>query len=211
LAAGDTSRWLIDIVGAGDLDSTANGLCPDKSVVETQRVSVLIKPRFPALRTNLVIATNERTYLIDLKSLEDTYHSAVEWTYPQPMTYVPPKRTRSTVAAASDTGPRNFVYTLWTPSGQLPAWAPEAVYDDGHRTYIQFAASINDHERPPFYLLDANGKAQMVNYRTEARRYVVDQLFDRATLRLGSLYVVILRAPPGTKFATQRVNPFGKE
>lgn len=196
LAAGDTSRWLIDVVGAGNAESTNTGVWPNDAPAKTDRVSVLIKPRFPLLQTNLVIATNEREYLIDLRSFEKTYHSAVEWTYPQaPVVFSSQTRQRIALPArASNT--RNFIYSLQAPPGGLPPWAPEAVYDDGHRVYVQFAPSINDFRRPPLYLLDDEGMARMVNYRTDGNRYVVDELFERAALRIGNERVVIQRTLP---------------
>jgi len=197
LAAGDTSRWLIDIIGAGNADSNANGLWPSETQPESGRVCVLIKPRFPGLKTNLIIATNERTYMIDLKSSEETYHSAVEWTYPQPPTVLPsPTKPAPPAVPVDDRHTRNFLYSLQAPARGLPPWAPEAVYDDGHRVYVQFHSSINDVRRPPLYLLDSDGTARMVNYRTEPNRYVVDELFDRAALRIGNERVVIERILP---------------
>ena len=207
LAAGDTSRWIIDVVGAGNADSEEHQLWPQEKQPEPGVVLVLIKPRFPLVKTNLFITTNERTYIIDLKSTEQTYHSAVEWTYPQrkaahsPATYAP--------AAASpvrDTSSRNYLYTLKAPPGEPPPWAPTAVYDDGHRVYIEFDHSINDMRRPPFYLLDSDGKAVMSNYRTEGNRYVVNELFDRGALRIGDQRVVIertLRRPSTSPYVAQ--------
>jgi len=197
LAAGDTSRWLIDTVAAGDTDSRVNGLSSDDHVSVAGRVSVLIKPRFPLLQTNLVIATNERIYLIDLKSQEETYHSAVEWTYPSSPTVFPvQKESRKPEPAVRESGVRNYLYSLKAPPGGLPPWAPRAVYDDGHRVYVEFDPSIEDLQRPPLYLLDPDGMGRMVNYRTESNYYVVDQLFDRAALRIGSERVVIERVRP---------------
>ena len=99
LAAGDTSRWLIETITSGVLDPQAtlsDDLLLESRPPQVTRVSVLIKPRRPMLQTNLVVATTERTYLIDLRSTDDTaYHSVVEWTYPkapQSNSVVPPAR-----------------------------------------------------------------------------------------------------------------------
>jgi type IV secretion system protein VirB9 len=207
LAAGDTSRWLIDVVGAGTVDSPQNGIWPSAAQSNDGRSSILIKPRFPLLQTNLVIATNEREYLIDLKSVEKTYHSAVEWTYPQrPVIFPSRHEPRRPDLAVRGTSKRNYIYSLQAPPGGIPPWAPQAVYDDGHRVYVEFAPSINDFRRPPIYLLDADGVARMVNYRTEANRYVVDELFERAALRIGNERVVIQRTLPRSAAASSRTN-----
>jgi len=173
-------------------------LWPAEKKPEPGIVVVLVKPRFPLIETNLVITTNERDYMIDLKSKEKTYHSAVEWTYPQQRTTVFASSTQQSPTAqpAPDTGVRNFIYSLQAPPGGIPDWAPQAVYDDGHRVYVEFHPSINDIRRPPLYLLGADGTAQMVNYRSEPNRYVVDELFDCAALRMGTERVVIRRTLP---------------
>lgn len=197
LAAGDTTRWLIDVVSAGDNDAQADGDSRSDAPHSAGRVSILIKPRFPALQTNLVVATNERIYLIDLKSHVETYHSAVEWTYPKsPVVFRSDKVSRKQQPPVRGSAIRNYLYTLKAPPNGLPSWAPRSVYDDGHRVYVEFDPSIHDLERPPLYLLDPDGIAQMVNYRTESNYYVVDRLFDRAALRIGSERVVIERVRP---------------
>jgi len=197
LAAGDTSRWLIDTVAAGDVDIRVDDFSSSAKEPVNGRVAILVKPRFPLLQTNLVIATNERIYLVDLKSQEEAYHSAVEWTYPiSPTVFHAENNSRKTQPMARDNGVRNYLYSLKAPRGGLPPWAPQAVYDDGHRVYVEFDPSIQDHERPPLYLLDPDGMARMVNYRTESNYYVVDRLFDRAALRIGSERVVIERVRP---------------
>ena len=38
---------------------------------------------------------------------------------------------------------------------------------------------------PPLFLIDAAGKAGLVNYRLDGRQIIVDRLFDRAELRFG--------------------------
>ena len=54
IAAGDTARWII-----GDTVSGSGG---------SRRVHILLKPIQPDIRTNLVITTNRRTYLLELRS-----------------------------------------------------------------------------------------------------------------------------------------------
>jgi type IV secretion system protein TrbG len=69
VAAGDTVRWII-----GDTESGA-GL--------SRKVHILAKPTRPDLMTNLVINTDRRTYLLELRSTEKTYMASVSWQYPQ--------------------------------------------------------------------------------------------------------------------------------
>ena len=65
LAAGDTVRWII-----GDTES-GNG--------ETRRVHIMVKPARAAIETNLVVNTDRRTYLIELRSREKPYMPSVAW------------------------------------------------------------------------------------------------------------------------------------
>lgn len=69
IAAGDTARWII-----GDAES-GSGV--------TRRVHVLVKPTRSTISTNLVVTTDRRTYLLELRSGEKPYMPAVAWTYPQ--------------------------------------------------------------------------------------------------------------------------------
>ena len=61
VAAGDTVRWII-----GD---TEGGTGP------TRRIHILVKPTRP----DLVINTDRRTYLLELRSAERTYMASVSW------------------------------------------------------------------------------------------------------------------------------------
>jgi P-type conjugative transfer protein TrbG len=69
LAVGDTVRWVI-----GDTES-GNGY--------TRRVHIIVKPTRPAIETNLVVNTDRRTYLIELRSREKPYMPSVAWFYPE--------------------------------------------------------------------------------------------------------------------------------
>ena len=69
VAAGDTVRWII-----GDTESGAG---------PTKKVHILVKPTRPDLMTNLVINTDRRTYLLELRSTEKTYMASVSWQYPE--------------------------------------------------------------------------------------------------------------------------------
>ena len=69
VAAGDTVRWIM-----GDTES---GTGP------TKRIHILVKPTRPDLVSNLVINTDRRTYLVELRSADKTYMASVSWQYPE--------------------------------------------------------------------------------------------------------------------------------
>jgi type IV secretion system protein VirB9 len=188
VASGDTARWVI-----GD---TSSGTGPDK------RAHILVKPFAAGLATNLVITTDRRTYHIALSSGASAAMSSLSWTYPQDA-LIALKRTQEAaaavepVAAGLDVDQLHFNYVL---SGDRPAWRPLRAFDDGRQTFIEFPASLAVGEAPPLFLVGAKGEAQLVNYRLRGRYYVVDRLFDRAELRLGTKHqeiVCITRADDG--------------
>ena len=174
VAAGDTVRWIV-----GD---TVSG------VDEAARVSVLVKPTRPNLKTNLVITTNRRTYLVELTSTEKAWMASVSWDYPKDR-LIALKREAATARAAApvDAGLAlerlRFRYLI---RGDNPPWKPLRAFDDGEKVYIQFPAGIAQGELPPLFVVGQQGDAQLVNYRYRPPYYIVDRLFAAAELRLGA-------------------------
>lgn len=168
IAAGDTARWII-----GDTESGA-GL--------TRRVHILVKPSRPDITTNLVVTTDRRTYMLELRSGEKPYMPAVAWSYPQP-----PASQHQSVPATPlipAVPARNYRYAL-TGTGN-PPWKPVAVYDDGRHVYVEFPAGIVQGEMPPLFVIGPEGEAQIANSRIYRHILIVDRLFGAAELRLGS-------------------------
>ncbi|MBZ9649777.1 P-type conjugative transfer protein TrbG [Sphingobium sp. 3R8] len=173
VASGDTARWVI-----GD---TTSGLG------EGKQTHVLVKPFSDGLLTNLVITTDRRAYHVRLVSTSGTALSSMRWTYPQDELLALRRQAEAAQAAAPiATGlaieQLHFNYSI---SGDRPAWRPLRVFDDGSKTYVEFPASLSNGEAPPLFLVGADGKAELVNYRLRDRFYVVDRIFDAAELRLG--------------------------
>jgi type IV secretion system protein VirB9 len=167
IAAGDTARWII-----GDTQS-GSGL--------SRRVHILVKPTRPDITTNLVITTDRRIYMLELRAEAKPYMPAVAWAYP-----ALPASQRGTVpttpiipAAAA----RHYRYGL---TGDTPPWRPVAVYDDGRRVYVEFPRGIAQGEMPPIFVLGTDGEPQLVNSRIYQNILIVDRIFGAAELRLGS-------------------------
>lgn len=167
IAAGDTARWII-----GDTESGA-GL--------TRRVHVLVKPTRADITTNLVITTDRRSYMIELRADQKLYMPAVAWAYP-----APPGGQEQAVPAAPiipDVQARNYRYGL---TGDAPPWKPVMVYDDGRRVYVEFPRGIVQGEMPPIFVIGPDGEPQTVNTRVYRNILILDRLFGAAELRLGS-------------------------
>lgn len=205
-AAGDTTRWIVDHIEAGTTDEPRHGssiipTTPHDDPVQNSQTLVLVKPRQPFLQTNLVLTTSERTYFIDLKSVEKpTYHSAVTWTYPKDELLIkrgnaPAKSTSTRPNSVGQTAgnARNYQYNILTQKQSAPNWTPNQVYDDGYRTHVQFPGVIDRHSLPPLFGVSPDGRLQMLNYRFDTNRYIINRLIDRAELRYGPHRVGIHR------------------
>jgi type IV secretion system protein VirB9 len=166
IAAGDTARWII-----GDTESGSG---------TTRRVHVLVKPTRTDITTNLVITTDRRTYMIELRAGETPYMPAVAWAYPQ----VASQRSNiPTAPIIPAVGARNYRYGL---AGDAPPWRPVSVYDDGRRVYVEFPRGIVQGEMPPIFVIGSDGQPEIVNSRIYSNVLIVDRLFGAAELRLGS-------------------------
>jgi type IV secretion system protein VirB9 len=173
VAAGDTVRWII-----GDTES---GTGP------TKRVHILVKPTRPDLISNLVINTDRRTYLLELRSAEKTYMASVSWQYPQDQLIALRRQNASAEAAAPivtgvDISRLRFRYAI---EGDNPPWRPLSAFDDGSKVYIEMPGGIAQGEAPPLFVIGPEGEGQLVNYRIRQNYYIVDRLFAAAELRMG--------------------------
>ena len=179
-AAGDTIRWQIGEVASG--------------TGAARRTHVLLKPLERGLETNLVLTTNRRVYLLDLKSgATDAFNAAIAWDEPASSAagagVEEPKRADPLVTPQ---GPLDARYRI-EPRGRRARWTPSSVFNDGTRTFIAFDADLQVDEAPVLFVLTPDGEAQMVNYRQQGGLFVVDRLFDRAELRLGDRRPQVVR------------------
>jgi type IV secretion system protein TrbG len=174
ISAGDTVRWAV-----GDTSSGSGS---------AKQVHVMVKPFAPCLKTNLVILTDRRSYHLVLQSTEHVAMASVSWSYPAAGLIA--EKTGESVPAsapATEAGIKpenlNFQYAI---DGDSPTWKPVRAFDDGQKVYIEFPSVLAKVESPPLFVVDVDGAAQLVNYRVAGRYYIVDQLFEKAELRLGA-------------------------
>jgi len=174
VSAGDTVRWVVGDTTSGE---GANS-----------QAHILVKPIAADLKTNLVITTDRRTYHLELESTEETYMSALSWTYPESELFAISKRNEDALTGSGipiDAGPSferlNFRYRI---EGRAH-WKPIRAFDDGSKVYIQFGDSLPQGEAPPLFVASSKGEPALVNYRVKNNTYIVDRLFAVAELRLG--------------------------
>jgi type IV secretion system protein VirB9 len=167
IAAGDTVRWII-----GDTESGSGA---------ARRVHVLVKPSQADITTNLVIATDRRSYMLELRAGVKPYMPAVAWSYPTPLAGRQP--AIPTTPVIPEQPARNYRYGL---TGDTPPWKPVGAFDDGRRVYVEFPRGIVQGEMPPIFVIGPDGEAEIANSRVYQNILIVDRLFGAAELRLGS-------------------------
>jgi len=179
---GDSVRWNISpaMYGMGDQATAV----------------IILKPQTPGLDTNLLITTDRRAYYLRLISKPEDYVARVAFAYPEDDT----RKWQQQVAAqqalakqekhAADVPPAviavekvNFDYTIRGGDEHI---RPVRVFDDGAKTFIQMPAELQHREAPVLLVVGNDGKGEMTNYRVKDQTYIVDRLFDRANLVLGS-------------------------
>ena len=177
VAAGDTVRWII-----GDTESGSGA---------AKRVHILIKPTRPDLTTNLIVNTDRRTYLAELRSTPSTYMASVSWDYPEDDLIAlrhqdSEAEDETPVATGLDLDDLHFRYAIQTVKGGTPPWLPSRAFDDGRKVYIAFPTGIGQGDLPPLFVLGPDGNPALVNYRVRQNWMIVDRLFAAAELRLGN-------------------------
>lgn len=181
VAAGDTVQWLV-----GD---TASGRGTSRRVV------VIVKPVRAGIKTNLVIITSRRIYLLELTSTPKAWMASVSWQYPKDQMLALQSQAQAAdaqapVASNLSLGQLHFRYAI---TGDDPPWKPVRAFDDGQHVYIQFPAGIAQGELPPLFVVGPDGKGELVNYRFHAPYDIVDRLFGAAELRLGGKKAAVVR------------------
>lgn len=190
VAAGDTARWNV-----GDTTSGSG---------ETRRTHIMIKPLAPGLATNLIVTTDRRVYHLALTSTPSTAMAAVSWTYPGDTMIAihgagPGRAAERGPAMSVDPVELEFGYEI---RGDKPPWRPLRAFDDGQQTFIEFPASLAQGTAPPLFVTGDEGTTELVNYRVAGRFYVVDRLFARGELRMGTKRQTVVRIV--RKFAQSR-------
>lgn len=162
---------------------------------------IIIKPHVPDLDTNLVVTTNKRTYYLRLVSHETDYVARTAFSYKddedaqwkqyleqQQQARVAQEDAQIVTPMAGDAIDKlNFDYDL---KGGNAVIRPIRIMDDGQKTYITMPDAVLHQDLPALVVVNTRLKGEkaqeIVNYRVKGDMYVVDRLFDRAALVIGS-------------------------
>jgi type IV secretory pathway VirB9-like protein len=139
---------------------------------------LLVSAKAPGKSGKMTVLTGRGAYYLSFHSLEDGGMTAVSWKHPAP----PPVTTAS--------HGHGIFYTGYQRSslGHAPPWAPLSIWDSGPedgRTFLLFPKMRESVESPLLYVLARDGAPHLVNYRVKGQWYIVDQLFEKAELRVG--------------------------
>lgn len=185
--AGDTVRWTFD-----PSQSMKNGLAVSH---------IIVKPSQPGISTNLIINTDKRSYNLDFTATEsEQYVRGAAFSYQtNDLTAIfrkslygdNPKKALEDELQGMNGVDLDGLYTRYTIIDKSRVdWRPDAVFDDGNKTYIRMPLRFS--ETPAFYIL-LDKKETLSNYRVKGRYFIVDRLFDRAYLKIGTKRVAIVR------------------
>ena len=178
---GDSVRWNLSPAMYGNGDSSTS--------------VIVLKPQGPGLDTNLLITTDRRAYYLRLLSKPDDYVARVAFAYPddednqrkwqQQLAEQKDQQIKSTRIAELPPNAVDSMYFNYRLKGD-DSIRPVRVFDDGKKTYIQISQAAKNREAPVLVVIGSDGKQEMVNYRVKDDMYIVDRLFEKAELILGS-------------------------
>lgn len=174
--AGDTVRWNIAVM---------------ESKAGSNKVThIIIKPTEPDIKTNLIIATDQHVYHLSLRT-SDTHMPAAYWVYPEDNeARLKAALHQQETSEATITPERlRFDYEL---SGDNVSWKPIRVFDDGAKTFLQMPRDMRVSEAPVLFVLEPGEDPLLVNYRVEGDYYILDRLFTKAELLVGTQKKVVI-------------------
>jgi type IV secretion system protein VirB9 len=202
---GDSRRWEITPVLSGSgLDETP---------------LLIVKPIEAGLETDLIVSTDRRTYVFRLISDSRRFVSRLAFQYPgEDATKWAAFQVRQDAAKRDAEELAEQAHEQDKRAGVVPmaenaldnlyfdyklngdaAYRPQQVFDDGQHTYLIYPNDGRFRELPTL-LIQVNGKLELVNFRVDGARYIVDRLFDKAILVVGvgkkQTRVAITRATP---------------
>lgn len=183
-----------------------NGVAQVRRVIAHTRnyVVLIVKPIEAGIETDLIVPTDKRTYVVRLVSDPTRFVSRLAFQYPDE-----DRAKWAAFAARQDEAKRNAeavaeerrekdkkagvlpmadnavdrLYLNYKFSGDEHL-RPDHVFDDGQHTYLIYPNDGRFRELPTL-LLVVNGKTELVNFRVDGSRYIVDRLFDKAILVVG--------------------------
>jgi type IV secretion system protein VirB9 len=173
---GDTVRWQVMPSVSGP--------------VGNETTHLIVKPTDVGLSTNMIVGTDRRTYHFELVSRKEDWMPSVGFNYPEEIEaqwseyqrQAHLARTGSTLPGTAESiQSLDFNYQVEGAA----AWKPLRVYNNGVKTVVQMPKSMRAAEAPALLVLGVDDREEIVNYRVQGDRYIVDLVFEKAVLVLG--------------------------
>ncbi|APJ05287.1 TrbG/VirB9 family P-type conjugative transfer protein [Silvanigrella aquatica] len=157
---GDATRWIINVKNT---DGQTNS-------------HVFLKPIVEKITTNLIISTDKRQYIINLKSDKKKYFNKVAFYYQD-------KETKLSTVFTDIPSKSKYNYYI---RGDKTSWTPVEIRTDGRKTFIQLPEKFfNSPDFPTVYSLDSDGAESQVNKRIYKNWIIIDVMLDRGELKSG--------------------------
>lgn len=178
IAIGDSARWSVHTAVSGE-----------------NTPHVIIKPFDTGLQTTLMVNTDRRTYYLNLSSSRQKFMPRVGFVYPDEemrvfqaqQKKIEEQRLAEEAARRLDTIPETNEYLGdlcfdYKISGRA-SWKPLRVYHDRIKTIIEMPDRIQ--EMPTLLVIRNKKEENLVNYRVQNGRFIVDSIFDKAVMVAG--------------------------
>ncbi|MBF0570767.1 MAG: TrbG/VirB9 family P-type conjugative transfer protein [Candidatus Omnitrophica bacterium] len=177
-AAGDTTRWNIlpNYIGNS----------------ATYTPIILVKPFMGGLQTSLSIITDKRDYDITVQSVDSgDYMPRAGFYYPQDKADavnvgLPPDKIENNESKQPKINIENIKYNYRIKGDPSLSWFPTRIFEDGNKVFIRMSDHVDRSQLPIFMMIDHSGQPEVVNYRYFKPYFVVDTIFDRGVLILGT-------------------------
>ncbi len=182
--AGDTARWKYEVASSG--------------IGNEAQPHFIFKPTAYDISTNVIITTTRRTYHLNLVSKHKDCITQICFWYPDDLEsawnminqefQLKSEEENQTEAESSkfNLNCLNFNYriskSLFVPA---PNWTPVRVFNDGTHVYIEMPTNMRTSDAPALFVVKNDGQPALVNYRVKNNYYIVDELFQQATLVTG--------------------------
>ena len=178
ISVGDNVRWHITSNYIGD----TNDYTP----------VVLIKPFFGGLQTSISITTDKRDYDIIIRSVESgDFMQRTGFYYPQDKADgVNVARSPDEVNTSGGSAPKidiaNITYPYVVTGDKKLVWFPKRVFTDGKKVFIEMPPGVSGAELPAPMAINFKNQREVVNFRYYRPYFVIDTLFDKGILVIGT-------------------------
>lgn len=156
--------------------------------------NIVFKPSQPAPNTNMIVATNKRTYAFDLSMAgkADTPTYILRFEYPDTLAAKAAKLAKEAELTAAAKAEKVAVNTNYLWRGANSLLAPTGAWDDGRFTRLEY-----DHagELPVFYKVMPDGTEALLNYNVEPedrKTIVLHEVIRVARARLGDEVIEVV-------------------